>query len=238
MKRFAKASEENPMLYVEALFKHPVPHRFCELSTNVYVNEELRMIAVRDLLLEDQQRFEQAEGNDDEQSEEEQNEVTNDDDEEDEIEFNDDAMAVDELKRRRLRSLRKRRKLNEKKSKSNKHTAEEGSSDESDEEDDREENEFSDVDNDTLAATTALSEQVKVAEDAADQSMTTEPTSQQTMPTQESPQDVGSPVSSGKKRIRKSLGATQQQEDSDDEDFGATLGPTSKANFFEDDDDD
>lgn len=239
MKRFAKASEENPMLYVEALFKHPVPHRFCELSTNVYVNEELRMIAVRDLLLADQQRFEQAEGNDDEQNEEEENEVTYDDDEEDEIEFNDDAMAADELKRRRLRSLRKRRKLNEKKSKSNKHTAEEGSSDESDDEDNREENEFSGVNNDTSAATTALSEQVKVAEDAGDQSMAEEPTSQQTMPTQESPQDVGSPVLSGKKRIRKSLGATQQEEDSDDEDFGGTVGPiTTKPNFFEDDDDD
>lgn len=241
MKRFAKASEENPMLYVEALFKHPVPHRFCELSTNVYVNEELRMIAVRDLLLADQQRFEQAEVNDDEQNEVEENEITYDDDEEDEIEFNDDAMAADELKRRRLRSLRKRRKLNEKKSKPNKHAAEEGGSDESDDEDDREENEFSGVDNDTSAATTSLSEQVKIAEDAADQSMATEPTSQQPMPRQESPQDVGSPVLSGKKRIRKSLGATQQQEDSDDEDFGATVGPittTAKANFFEDDDDD
>jgi len=240
MKRFAKASEENPMLYVEALFKHPVPHRFCELSTNVYVNEELRMIAVRDLLLEDQQRFEQAEGNDDEENEEEENEVTYDDDEEDEIEFNDDAMAADELKRRRLRSLRKRRKLNEKKSKSNKHAADESDSDESDE-DEREENEFSGDDNDALAATISpLSEQVKVAEDAADQSMDKEPTSQLTMSTQESPQDAGSPILSGKKRIRKSLGATQQQEDSDDEDFGAhDVGPiTTKANFFEDDDDD
>ena len=148
-------------------------------------------------------------------------------------------MAADELKRRWLRSLRKRRKLNEKKSKSNKHTAEEGSSDESDDEDNREENEFSGVNNDTSAATTALSEQVKVAEDAGDQSMAEEPTSQQTMPTQESPQDVGSPVLSGKKRIRKSLGATQQEEDSDDEDFGGTVGPiTTKPNFFEDDDDD
>jgi len=244
MKRFARASEENPMLYVEALFKHPIPHRFCELSTNVYVNEELRMIAVRDLLLEDQQRFEQAEGNDDERNEEEEHAVAYDDDEEDEIEFNDDAMAADEVKRRRLRSLRKRRKMNEKKSKSNKHAVDESDSDESDDEDDekkREENEFTGVDNDASAdaSTGQLGEQEKGAEGDADQSMDEEPTSQQTMPTQDSPQDAGSPKLSGKKRIRKSLGATQDQEDSDDEDFGAAVGPvTTKANFFEDDDDD
>lgn len=46
------ASNVNPVLYIETLFKHPVPHRFCELSTNLYVNEELRMIAERELLLE------------------------------------------------------------------------------------------------------------------------------------------------------------------------------------------
>ncbi|KAL7519633.1 hypothetical protein ACHAWX_004390 [Stephanocyclus meneghinianus] len=60
MKRFAQAAEVNPMLFVEALFRHPIPHRFCELTTNLYVNEELRMIAVRDLLLEDKKRYEQA----------------------------------------------------------------------------------------------------------------------------------------------------------------------------------
>lgn len=237
LKRFARASEENPMLYVEALFKHPIPHRFCELSTNMYVNEELRMIAVRDLLLEDQQRFEQAEDNDDERHEEEENAAAYDDDEEDEIEFNDDAMAADEVKRRRLRSLRKRRKLNEKKSKPNKHAADESESDESDDADGekrREENEFSGVDNDVSAAATAdkLDEHEKSAGDDADQSMEEEPTSQ--MSTSQDADKL-----SGKKRIRKSLGATQEQEDSDDEDFGAVAGPTvsTKANFFEDDDD-
>ncbi|KAL3792192.1 hypothetical protein HJC23_009656 [Cyclotella cryptica] len=60
MKRFARATAVNPMLFVEALFRHPIPHRFCELTTNLYVNEELRMIAVRDLLVEDQKRYEQA----------------------------------------------------------------------------------------------------------------------------------------------------------------------------------
>ncbi len=245
MKRFARASEENPMLYVEALFKHPIPHRFCELSTNMYVNEELRMIAVRDLLLEDQQRFEQAEDNDDERHDEEENVVAYNDDEEDEIEFNDDAMVADEVKRRRLRSLRKRRKLNEKKSKSNKHTADEGESDESeDDEMSREENESDGVHNDASAAATAgkLDEQQKaeanessVGEDADQE----EPTTQQAMSIQYSSQDVGSPKLSGKKRIRKSLGATQEQEDSDDEDFGAAARPiTTKPNFFEDDDDD
>jgi len=56
MRHFARAAETNPMLHVEALFRHPAPHRFCELSTNMYVNEELRMMAERELLLEEQSR--------------------------------------------------------------------------------------------------------------------------------------------------------------------------------------
>ena len=67
------ASTANPVLFVEALFKHPVPHRFCELSTNLYVNEELRMIAERELLLE-AQRLEilNADPSDDEDMEEDE----------------------------------------------------------------------------------------------------------------------------------------------------------------------
>jgi timeless len=56
MRRFASHVQANPMAFVEILFRHPAPHRFCELSANMYVNEELRMIAERELLLEEHQR--------------------------------------------------------------------------------------------------------------------------------------------------------------------------------------
>jgi timeless len=56
MSRFASHAQTNQMAFVECLFRHPAPHRFCELSTNMYVNEELRMIAERELLLEEQRR--------------------------------------------------------------------------------------------------------------------------------------------------------------------------------------
>ena len=57
MRAFANTAKDNPMLFVEALFRHPAPHRFCELTTNMYVNEELRMIAEREVLMEEQQRL-------------------------------------------------------------------------------------------------------------------------------------------------------------------------------------
>lgn len=60
--RFAKATQANPLFFVEALFRHPIPHRFCDLSTNLYVSEELRMLAERDLLLEEQRRLEASGG--------------------------------------------------------------------------------------------------------------------------------------------------------------------------------
>ena len=52
VRHFARASEKNPMLHVEVLFRQPVPHRFCESSSSMYVTEELKMIAERDMLLE------------------------------------------------------------------------------------------------------------------------------------------------------------------------------------------
>ena len=222
VKRFARASEENPMLYVEALFKHPVPHRFCELTTNVYVDEDLRLIAVRDLLLEDQRRFEQAVCNNDESNEGEENLLAygDNDDDEDEIEFNDDAMAADEVKRRRLKSLRKRRKLNKKNSKSKKSTIDDDES-ESDDEDDEESNK-------------QIESNLGLGLKYGNESM-----QEESMPSKESSQDSGSPKTSGKKRIRKSLGATQEHEDSDDEDFDADfVSMKTKANFFEEDEDD
>jgi timeless len=62
MSRFASHAQTNQMAFVESLFRHPAPHRFCELSANMYVNEELRMIAERELLLEEHQREAASEG--------------------------------------------------------------------------------------------------------------------------------------------------------------------------------
>ena len=56
---FAAAAQANPVLFVEALFKHPLPHRFCESVTNMYVTEDIRMMVERDLLLRTQQQLEQ-----------------------------------------------------------------------------------------------------------------------------------------------------------------------------------
>jgi timeless len=57
MYKFWSAAQDNPMAYIECLFRHLAPHRFCESFTNLYVSEELRMVAERELLLE-QQRHE------------------------------------------------------------------------------------------------------------------------------------------------------------------------------------
>lgn len=78
---FANATKANPMLFVEAMFRHPVPHRFCELATNMYVSEELRMISERELLMEEQARFETETTRQDD----------DDDDEDEELEFEDFA---------------------------------------------------------------------------------------------------------------------------------------------------
>jgi len=83
---FAVAAQANPMLFVEALFKHPLPHRYCESVTNMYVTEDLRMLVERDLLLQQQQRLEQetaALGNDDDDDDDD------DDDSDEELEFSD-----------------------------------------------------------------------------------------------------------------------------------------------------
>mmetsp|Transcript_17087 Transcript_17087/g.39446 ORF Transcript_17087/g.39446 Transcript_17087/m.39446 type:complete len:1009 (+) Transcript_17087:154-3180(+) len=56
MYKFWDAANSNPMLYVECLFQHASPHRFCDSLTNLYVNDELRMLAEREILQEDQLR--------------------------------------------------------------------------------------------------------------------------------------------------------------------------------------
>ena len=73
--RFAQLAAVNPMLIVEALVKHPAPHRYCQAVTHHYVSEELVMLADRDLLLQEKERWEE------EQELDEFNEGDNDDDE-------------------------------------------------------------------------------------------------------------------------------------------------------------
>jgi timeless len=80
MYKFWSAAQENPMAYVECLFRQLHPHRFCELFTNLYVSEELRMLAEREMLLEEQYRQER-DGNGNEGEED------SDDDDDEEIEF-------------------------------------------------------------------------------------------------------------------------------------------------------
>lgn len=52
MRHYARECQCNTMMHVETLFRHPLPYRFCELSANLYITEELRMIAERNELVE------------------------------------------------------------------------------------------------------------------------------------------------------------------------------------------
>jgi len=92
MYKFWSAANSNPMIYVECLFQHATPHRFCESVTNMYVNDELRMMSEREILKEDQLR-EQIEFGDD-KKETLSNKRDDDDDDEDEaeLEFTGDAL--------------------------------------------------------------------------------------------------------------------------------------------------
>jgi hypothetical protein len=56
MSNIRKAAKENLLLYVKALFRHLLPARLCETTTNLYIKWELRMMAVRELLMEVEQK--------------------------------------------------------------------------------------------------------------------------------------------------------------------------------------
>lgn len=58
--KFWGAAKDNPLIYVECLFRHLTPHRFCESVSNMYVSEELRMIAEREMLLMEQRQSDEA----------------------------------------------------------------------------------------------------------------------------------------------------------------------------------
>lgn len=89
VQKFAAAAQANPMLFIEALFKHPLPHRYCDLFANTYVTDDLRMLAERDLLLQQQQDLELltaavlAKSDD-----------SDDDDDDEEVEFTDVPVAA------------------------------------------------------------------------------------------------------------------------------------------------
>ena len=93
LNNFWQAAQQNPMLYVECLFRHVTPHRFCESVTNMYVSEELQMLAERELLLEEQRRYE-SEYMEHDGSHDEEN-----DDDEDELEFTGEALQASEVKK-------------------------------------------------------------------------------------------------------------------------------------------
>lgn len=84
MHNFWTAADANPLLYVESLFRHAVPHRFCEAFTNSYVDEDLRMMALRDILREEQERnpeeygIQAVQNNDDDDDDDEELEFTGD----------------------------------------------------------------------------------------------------------------------------------------------------------------
>ena len=241
MKRFARASDVNPMLFVEALFRHPIPHRFCELTTNMYVNEELKMIAVRDLLLEDQKKYEHIDAIDDEENDQRYN-----DDEEEELEFNEEN-DDDSVKVRRGQKSTRRNYSTQNDAK----TADATNIEELSEEDE-EEVEFNDnasVDGTPKSINVAtvnnekeLEVQGDVDDGKVDKSRAYDESTPQS-PIHTSVDDIqpitqGDDVSpqgmSGKKRIRKSQAA---EEDSEDEDFS---GPAKamKRVIFEDDEED
>ena len=87
MYKFWSAASSNPMLYVECLFQHAAPHRFCESFTNMYVNDELRLLAKREILEEE---F----GVDDNKI---TSNVDDDDDDEAELEFTGDTLRESSL---------------------------------------------------------------------------------------------------------------------------------------------
>ena len=94
VRHFSQASTKNPLLFVEALFRHPMPHRFCEYSNNLYVSDEVNMILERDILL--------AQSNHDDSEDDQKGYASSGD----EVEFSDE-IADSLLRERVTKSVRK-----------------------------------------------------------------------------------------------------------------------------------
>ncbi|KAL3919469.1 MAG: hypothetical protein SGILL_003737 [Bacillariaceae sp.] len=92
MHKFWVASDANPMLYVECLFRHTTPHRFCELATNMYVSDELRMVAEKEMLLLEASSDVDQEDPGSRNIGNKRN--TDEDDDEEELEFNGDVVQA------------------------------------------------------------------------------------------------------------------------------------------------
>ncbi|EJK63926.1 hypothetical protein THAOC_15394, partial [Thalassiosira oceanica] len=232
MKRFARAAEANPMLYVEAMFKHPNPHRFCAVTSNMYVNEELRMMTVRDMLVEDQRKYEQNGEEDDfeeaaaggEEEKEEDVRPKYDSDDEEEVEFDGDDLdegVVGRNKKKRRKPSRRKRKW-----KSSALSPVEDNNDNSGDEDDP----VSGTDRGNPGSTDAdgdATEEDKERDVAAPR-----------MPPDGPPEDEPSPRLSGRKRIRKTLALEDSDDDDDDAFFNnAPSQPKAKRAILDDSDD-
>jgi timeless len=219
MYKFWTAAQDNPMLYVECLFRHVAPHRFCESFTNMYVSEELRMIAERELLLEEQRRYEEAYM---ESAVQHGNHEEVDDDDEEELEFTGDGMKPVKGVPKLQSNSPDRRATNDMEEESEKGTACDGSDVELNEEDSN--LELEKKDSDTQAA-----KQVKEKAGLSKRS-------------RDSLTDSLSSGGQPEKRPRTKMTASDGVDSSDEEiDFGADADksvPHSKSRFVIDDDDD
>ena len=104
VRHYARTCEKNPMLFVETLFRHSLPHRYCEIVSNNYVSEELKMIAEREMLLE-----QQAAGNDGD-DEDIASHASSDDEEE--MEFEGDERETRRMPVRETKKIKDTRKNN------------------------------------------------------------------------------------------------------------------------------
>ena len=111
MTKFADAAAQNPMLYVECLFRHIPPQKFCDVSTNFYVNEELRMIVELQMRLEEQRRSGEEQDNDDADYSDNDEELEFVDDEEEMADTGPESRAPTGKKRKKHDSNKRRRKL-------------------------------------------------------------------------------------------------------------------------------
>jgi timeless len=72
---FAVHAKKNPMLFIEILLKHPLPHRHCDEVMNLYVSDDVWLMVERDMLLELQHKLDEKvaaiQRGDDESSDEE-----------------------------------------------------------------------------------------------------------------------------------------------------------------------
>jgi timeless len=75
--RAAANNDINPLLFVEAIFKHPIQHRYCDNVTNMYITEELRMLVDREILREENAKI-MVYANDDDENDFDENMIHDD----------------------------------------------------------------------------------------------------------------------------------------------------------------